>query len=55
MIAHIKRSDKPYLKDEVSILNCMMHHLVHYMNSIGLTTTNQLLETYYAKIGNNFD
>lgn len=40
IISYIKRSEAPYLKDEISIMNNMVKNLTQYMNEIGLKRTN---------------
>ncbi len=40
IISYIKRSETPYLKDEISIMNNMVKNLTQYMNEIGLKRTN---------------
>ncbi len=55
IVEYIKRGEKEYRRDDVSIVNSMVKKLPQYMDTIGPKRTNELLDHYSNKLNNDFD
>ena len=50
MVKYIKKKEGTFLKDEISMLGSLVKNLEVFMDGVGLTKTNEIIQIYHSRV-----